>query len=351
MIAIFFVYSVMIGASFLASLLDGVLVGASVADVEYLKKNHPKLGRAFEYYQSQPDRTLSAILAIDTSASTICAAVLGALMVKEWGESSLLLGSIFITFSSFVFSDILPKTLGVFYRRRLLRYVVRPIQLVTWVMYPVSVFCSWILRIFLPKSHTQEEELSDESLILTAQKGVQAGVLSSIEGTILEHTLTLDDELVENITQKKIFSIEKHQTVDEVFEKYPEIPYGRVPVYDGKKSNIVGILRRRDLLKTVAEDRHQEPIANLMQPAVRIPFDAKISTALEMFLRHFQQIAIVEDADEQPIGVLTLEDIFEYIIGQDIFEYDDISNYTRSDARKLRLARKKRLAQERSQRQ
>lgn len=340
MIAIVVVFTVMIALSFVASLLDGVLVSATVADVEVLKRKSPKAGRVFEKFQDHPDRPLSAVLAMDTTATTIGSVFLGALVLKHWGESAVIPFSIASTIISFVFSDILPKTLGVFHRRKLLALVIFPIQLVQWTMWPVSILCSLVLRTFLPKNRIHEE-LSDESIILTAKRGVEDGILSSVEGQMLEHTLTLDDVAVETIVQKKVFSLPKNVTVESVFRKYAEIPYGRIPIYDGPKSNLIGIVRRRDLLKAMAKDHYSDTMESLCRPTVRIPKVAKISSALDILTQHFQQIAIVENEDHRPMGVVTIEDIFEYILGRDIFEYDDISNDTRSDARKLRHQQRK----------
>ncbi|MDR2667961.1 MAG: CNNM domain-containing protein [Puniceicoccales bacterium] len=333
-----------LGFSFFASLLDGVLVGATASEMEELKRKSPRLGAIFEHHHAHTDRTLSAILAIDTGATCIGSIVLGSLLEIHYGSSVVLPVSIFVSVIGFVFSDILPKVIGICYRRKILGWCVYPISVVSFVMGPVALLCSKIVGVFLPAKRFSGA-LSDETLILTAQKGVRDGVFSSIEGEMVEHTLTLDDVDVETITQKKVFSICASQTVGEIFRKYPEIPYGRIPVYDGERRNIVGIVLRREMLRALAADEHEKLIKSMMRNVVRIPQSAKISSALDLLLQHFQQIAVIDDADGNPIGVLTLEDIFEYIIGRDIFEYDDLSNYSRDDARKLRLLQKKHVGE------
>ncbi|MDR1436321.1 MAG: CNNM domain-containing protein [Puniceicoccales bacterium] len=340
MLEIFLILFFQLGFSFIASMLDGVLVGATVAEVEELKKRSPRLGAIFEHYHANTDRTLSAILAIDTGATCIGSIMLGSVLEINYGSSVVLPVSIVVAIIGFVFSDILPKVLGICCRRRILYWCVHPIRIVYIVMSPVAIVCSVIVGMFLPKKKFGGA-LSDETLILTAQKGVKDGVFSSIEGEMVEHTLTLDDVDVQEIAQKKIFSIGASQTIGEIFRKYPEIPYGRIPVYDGDRGNIIGIVLRREMLRALAADEHEKLVKSVMRNVVRIPSTAKISTALDLLLQHFQQIAIIDDGDGCPVGVITFEDIFEYIIGRDIFEYDDLSNYSRDDARKLRLLQKK----------
>jgi CBS domain containing-hemolysin-like protein len=331
--------------SFVASMLDGVLVGATVAEVEYLKRRSPTLGRLFESFQRSPNRSLSAVLAVDSALTSVCAMLLGSLVVKNLGPEYLFPISIFIAIVSFVFTDILPKVLGIYYRRRLLYWTVWPLRLVTLTMFPISYVCSKIVDLFLPKNHSNSSALSDESIILTTRRGVQDGILSSIEGDMVEHALTLDDVEVSTISQRKIFSIGVDQTVGEVFRKYPEIPYGRIPVFEGERNHLIGIVHRRELLRALAADEHGRTVRSLVRKMVRIPRDAKISSALEILLHHFQQIALIESDDHSPFGVLTLEDVFEYILGRDIFEYDDLSNFSRNDARKLRLLHKKKVGE------
>ncbi|MDR0679385.1 MAG: CNNM domain-containing protein [Puniceicoccales bacterium] len=338
---ILLIFFLQLGFSFVASMLDGVLVGASVAEVEALKRRSPRLGAIFERYQAHTDRTLSAILAIDTGATTIGSVMLGSLLEIHYGTKWVLPASIAASILGYVLADILPKVLGICYRRHILYWSVYPIRIVCWTMAPIAYLCSLVIGVFLPKKKFGSS-LSDETLILTAQRGVQEGVFSSIEGKMVEHTLTLDDVSVETITQKKIFFVGARQTVGEIFRKYPEIPYGRVLVHDGERDHFIGTVSRRELLRSLAAGAHDKSVKKLVRNVVRIPRDAKISSALELLLQHFQQIALVEGENGQPVGVLTLEDIFEYIIGRDIIDYDDLSSGSRDDARKLRLLQKRR---------
>jgi CBS domain containing-hemolysin-like protein len=335
MLTIFVICSVMFSVSLVASLLEGILISTTVSEVEKFKQQSPHLGMLMEKYRTRPDRPLAALLGIDTATTSILSIFLGSILMETWGESAVLPCSLIVTAIEFVFTDILAKMLGIYHRRQLMRWAVFPIRFIIWVMFPISWLCSCVVRFFIPDAHVNEE-LSDEVLILTAKRGVADGILTSVEGTMLEQTLTLDDVEVDTIAQKSVFSLETNQTVAEVFRHYPEIPYGRIPVYEGDPSNFIGIVRRRDLLKALAIDKHQLELRELIHETVTICYDTKISAALEILLQRFQQIAIITGKEGQPVGVLTIEDIFEYILDRDIFEYDDLSNFSRSDSHKNR---------------
>ncbi|MDR2677575.1 MAG: CNNM domain-containing protein [Puniceicoccales bacterium] len=330
---IFFACGIMLTVSFLASLLEGILISTTVSELEVFKQKYSKLGKFFSHYWEHPDRALAAFLGIDTATTSILSIFLGAMFIKTWGEASVLPCSIIITVIEFIFTDILAKMLGIYHRRHLLRWAIYPMRFVIWIMFPISWVCSSIVRLFVPRGHGNED-FSDETLILTAKRGVADGVLTSVEGTMLEQTLTLDDVAVEAITQKPIFSLDATKTIEEIFHQYPEIPYGRIPVYENESTHFIGVVRRRDLLQALAADRHHALVREFVSEMVTISWDTKISGALEILLQRFQQIAIIGGKNGEPIGVLTIEDIFEYILDRDIFEYDDLSNFSRSDFRK-----------------
>ncbi|MDR0727860.1 MAG: CNNM domain-containing protein [Puniceicoccales bacterium] len=323
----------MLAVSFMSSLFEGILVSTTVSELEIFKQKHPRLGKLFAYYWEHSDRALAAFLGIDTATTSILSIFLGAMFIKTWGEASVLPCSVVITVLEFVFTDILAKMLGIYHRRYLLRWAVYPMRFIVWTMLPISWACSLIVRLFVPRARGNED-FSDETLILTAKRGVADGVLTSVEGTMLEQTLTLDDVAVETIAQKPIFSLDATKTVAEISSKYPEIPYGRIPVYERDQAHFIGVVRRRDLLQALAADRHQAMVGEFVREMVTISWDTKISGALEILLQRFQQIAIISGESGEPIGVLTIEDIFEYILDRDIFEYDDLSNFSRSDFRK-----------------
>jgi CBS domain containing-hemolysin-like protein len=345
---ILLVLFIMLSFSFGASLLDGIFVGATVAEVEALKNRSPRLGKLFESFQKHTDMSLSAVLAIDTGATCICSIVLGSLMEVHYGEKSVMPFSFVVAVVGFILTDILPKVLGIYYRRRLIYWSVYPLRIIICIMYPIASICAKIVDVFLPKNR-QNSPLSDEAIILTARRGVRDGVLTSIEGDMVEHSLTLDDLDVESISSKKIFSINGNQTIEDVFKKYPEMPHARIPVFAGERTNFIGIVRRRDMLEALAGDEHSRSVKSLVKNVVRIPKDAKISNALEILLQHFQQIALIEDASHAVIGVLTIEDIFEYVIGREIFEYDDLASTSREDSRRLRMRQKMHAANEKQQ--
>jgi CBS domain containing-hemolysin-like protein len=128
--------------------------------------------------------------------------------------------------------------------------------------------------------------------------------------------------------------LEKSRTMSEVFREMPNIPFARLPVYDGKMDNIVGMVRRRDLLKAKAADQDSVTVASLMQSVLFVPETATAATTLQQFLKNHQQIAVVVDEYGSLAGVVSMEDIFEHLLGAEFFEKDDVAVDMRELARR-----------------
>ncbi|MGA2052467.1 MAG: CBS domain-containing protein, partial [Opitutales bacterium] len=122
-----------------------------------------------------------------------------------------------------------------------------------------------------------------------------------------------------------VTALDKSRTIAEIFHDFPNLPFARLPVYEGNLDNIVGLARRRDLLKAKAADHDTITVAEIMQPAVFVPETATAATTLQQFLKNHQQIAVVVDEYGLLAGIVSMEDIFEHLLGSEIFEKDDLA--------------------------
>jgi CBS domain containing-hemolysin-like protein len=201
------------------------------------------------------------------------------------------------------------------------------------VLRPVTYLCNLAVRVFIKQP--AEVEKSDEELILLAERGAQQGTLSKSESSIIANVLSLDDVRVSEImTPRTVVTMLKNKaTVGEVFREYPNVPFARIPVYGKNIDDVVGLVRRRDLLKAKANDQDFELIEKLMQEISFIPETVTAANALQVFLKTHQQLLIVVDEFGATAGVVTMEDVMEHLLGREIFEKDDVAVDMRELAR------------------
>ncbi len=323
--------------SFVCSLMEALILSTSVSEVESLKKTRPRSGQILEQLTGNLEETISTILTLNTIANTLGSITIGGLAIELYGQTALGIVSALMTLGILFFSEVIPKNLGVVYRISLQPHVVYPLLWMRNALRPVTYLCNVLVRIVI--TSPPEKTDSDEEIILLAERGTLDGSISKNESSIIANALSLDDVRVHEIMTPRtvVTSFSCSSTVGEVFDAYPNIPFARIPVYEDSLDHVVGMVRRRDLLKAVANDLEQDPITAHMQEIHFVPETATAAQALQEFLRIHQQLFVVVDEFGSTAGVLTIEDVMEHLIGREIFEKDDLA----VDMRELARARLK----------
>ena len=135
-----------------------------------------------------------------------------------------------------------------------------------------------------------------------------------------------------------MFALNEDLSVTETFKVHPNIPFARIPIYKESIDHITGIVRRRDLHNSILERKtHNSPLKNLSQEAIFVPEKASLDKALRLLLAEHVQLCVVVDEFGSLVGVLAMEDIVESILGQEIFEHDDLAVDMRELAKKKYL--------------
>lgn len=340
-----------LGISALCSLLEAVLLSTSVADIESLRKKSERRAHMLETFRDGLDMTSSAILTLNTVANTLGATVVGLLASREFAhrpEMHFMLWAVpaLMVVGILVFSEIFPKNFGVAYRRQLHPYIVYPMALVRWSMWPVALLARYTIRALLPseeKKKKDEEESDEEEILLLADKQAKEGVLSTSERDMIANALRLDDVHVSEIMTPRtvVTFVEASESVGEVSQRYKAIPFARIPVFHDSIDNVVGLVRRRDIMQAYSEDRDSTPMNAMMVPIPVVPETASGLDALQLFLKEHQQLALVVDEFGSTAGVVTMEDVIEQLLGREIYEETDLA----IDMRELAMRRARRWAE------
>jgi CBS domain containing-hemolysin-like protein len=331
-----------IGISALCSVLEAMILSTTTAEIEGLKKSHPSRGEKLEKYKLGLEETSSAILSLNTIANTLGATMVGGLAVQIWPADSnvLLKVSSAMALSILFFSEIIPKNVGVLYRPKLQPILIFPLIWICALMAPISRVLGIVVRCTLRPSNKLTD--SDEEILLLAEKSAKEGTLTSNERDMINNALNLDELLVSQImTPRTVVQVfDGQETVTSLLQKHKDIPFARIPIYNEQAENISGIVRRRDLLTAIADGRGNIQIKELANEAIFVPDNAAASDALQTFLKSHQQLAIAVDEFGSMSGVITMEDVIEQIIGQEIFEDDDPAVDMRELARRRQFAEK-----------
>jgi len=319
--------------SFLCSLFEALVLSTTTAEIEALKKTHPRRGELLETLKGGLDQTISAILTLNTIANSLGSVLIGALAAHLFEQTVLVAITVGFGVTLLVAGEVLPKTLGVVHRPALQPYVVYPLWWLRRALLPVTWVCNRLVRLVVRDRAIAHR--SDEEIILLAERGAQQGTLSKSESSIIANALSLDDVRVTALMTPRtvVAALPKDATVAGIFQEFPNLPFGRFPVYAKNLDDIVGLVRRRDLLKAKANDQDAESVEKLMHEVHFVPETATAANALQVFLKTHQQLLVVVDEFGATAGVLTMEDVMEHLIGGEIFEKDDFAVDMREVAR------------------
>ena len=325
------------------SLFEALMLSTTTAEVEELKRIAPVRGRQLEKLRLELDETLAALLALNTMVTTLGSVLVGALAARRFGNLTLGLIVAGLTIVMLVFTEVIPKNAGVAYRRALQPLVVIPLVTLRRALSPVTFCCNLIVRTVVGSAPSAHK--SDEEIILLAERGAEEGTLTKSESNIIANALSLDDVRVSEIMTPRsvVTALRRNATVGEVFHEFPNLPFGRMPVYGKNLDDIAGLVRRRDLLKAKANDQDFELVEKTMQEVHFIPETVTVGNALQVFLKTHQQMLVVVDEFGSTAGVVTMEDVIEHLLGREIFEKDDVA----VDMRELARARLQKQARPR----
>ncbi len=325
-----------LGVSAFCSVMEAMILSTTSTEIEALKKSRPRPGHLLETLKEGINETISTILTVNTVANTLGSILIGWITAREFGEVWVGVVAGGMTFGILVFAEIIPKNVGVAYRVRLQPVAVYPLYYLRLMMKPVT----WLSEVLVSRviiRRDLEANPPEEEIMLLAEKSEKGGHLTKSELNMIANALTLDNVRVSEIMTPRtvVTAIDSSKTVKEVLEIFTNIPFARMPVYRETIDEIVGMVRRRDMLHAIANGEDDKTVDELKEGVHFIPETVTAAAALQTFLRTHQQLAVVVDEFGSVAGVVTMEDIMEQIIGREIFEKDDLA----IDMRELARAR------------
>jgi CBS domain containing-hemolysin-like protein len=307
----------------MCSLFEAVLYSVPISLIEARAQAGKSSGRILKKLRKDVDRPISAILSLNTIANTAGATIAGSAVASVFGYEWVGYFSVFFTLSILLFSEVLPKTVGVVYSRQLSSLIARPLQWLVWSLTPMVWLCQFATRLVARKKMIQT--VSAEEIITMAKLGRLSGEIEPDEENVIRNILSLENKTAKDIMTPRtvIFSLSEHLTLEEAWEKGGMWPHNRVPVYDENPEDIVGIVQRREVLSALASDKHQLRLGNLMKPVHFCPESIPLDRLLMEFLERRQHLFVVIDEFGGLAGVVTLEDVLEEILGREIVDESD----------------------------
>jgi CBS domain containing-hemolysin-like protein len=333
--------SIALGFSFVCSVLEAVLLSTSRSYLEVQIQNGSRAARRMRRHKQEIDRSISAILTLNTIAHTLGAAGAGAEAAEVFGSQWIGLIGAVLTILILVVSEIIPKTLGAVFWRPLNPISAHTISVLVVTLYPVVWACQVITDLLKPK--TKAPTITRAELEILAQLGGAEGTLKERELRVFENLLNLDRVQVKDILTPRtvLFALPADRTAREVRES-GELAFSRVPIYEEDLDDIQRFVLRIDIVDAVARGEGDTPLEKLSRPLPSVPANITVGAVLAEFIEKQAHIFLVVDEYGGTAGIVTLEDAIESLLGAEITDESDFVENMRELARQ-RAQRRRRI--------
>jgi putative hemolysin len=288
-----------------------------------IQSGHPSAKRVAKIVE-QPERFLATVLLginfFETGMATL-GTVIAVLLIRD-EKLAVAIATIVITIVTVVFAELVPKSLGVRYGERLALRYVRPLEIISTLLYPLVYILNHVGIRFTRlagDSEITKPTISEDEFRTAISVGEAEGVVESNEAEMLQKVFEFTDRPVSKIMvpRTEIAWVEQGTQINDFLNLYTQRRYSRFPVYKDNTDNVVGILHAKDVLLKLTEgcDRRDNVIDDLVRPAHFVPESKRLGELLAEMRDGGHHAAIVVDEFGGIAGMVTLGQLTEEIVG------------------------------------
>lgn len=305
-----------VGISFLCSILEAALLSITPSYVAQLKAEQPVLHGKLQALKDNIDRPLAAILTLNTVAHTAGAAGVGAQVGVVFGDGYLAIASAVMTVLILVLSEILPKTIGAKFWRQLAPLLPGILNLMILILKPFI----WLSDQVTKRIGGEEDVDVRSEIKALATLGEEQKIIDTDERRVISNILDLHTIRVRDVMTPRTVceSVRPDETVSDFLYRVKSMPYSRFPIIDADEVPH-GIILRNEAL----ESDTSQNIAELAREAEIVSEMVNVEKLMARLIQQRQHMALVYDEHGTWMGLVTLEDIIETILGQPIMDETD----------------------------
>ena len=312
--------------SFLCSTLEAVILSVTDGHIQVMISEKTRGGELLRTLKTDVDRSLAAILSVNTVAHTAGAAGVGAEVAGVFGSAYLGIASVILTLLILVLSEIIPKTLGATYWKSLAPTSAVIIKWLIFFTYPLVLVLEIFSRLVAPSGH--KISFSRSELIAMAEVAEREGIVESDESTIVKNALRLKDIAVKDVMTPVtvMFTFQSDESIAKIVEKHKTIRFSRIPVKGKDLNDIKGYVLRREVLRNAADGKKGK-ISDIIRPVHKVDSKTNLDDAFDEFTSRKDMMFIVVNEFGATEGLISMEDAVEALLGvKFVDEMDEITD-------------------------
>ena len=330
------------GLIVLSALFSGsetAMLASSRAKLHNLEKSGNRAAMRVTSIINNPETMLATILLGNNLVNILASALAASAFMGAFGEAGIVYATGVMTVVVLVFAEVLPKTIAARYPERVAMIMSMPLLLTIKTLRPftwaIKAVISFILRMFGMTAENADPNFGEEDLRGAIGLSLSYGVLKKPEHRMLDSILELDQLTVEDVMTHRsaIVSLDLNLPAENLYQAVASSAHSRIPLWEDNPDNIVGVLHAKDFYRAWEESRRNGKAFNVrdvMQEPYFVPEQAVLSEQMLIFRKQRKHMGLVVDEYGDIMGLVTLEDILEEIVGEIEDEHDEVHAwYTR----------------------
>lgn len=313
---------------------ETALTATSRALMHEMARKGNKRATLVKHLIATRERLIGAILLGNNFVNILASALATSMLVSTFGENGVLYATLVMTILILIFAEVLPKTYAIAYPERMALTVAPVIKIVVAVLGPVTRIVQIIVRQVLRFCGVN---LDEKTAVLSAHEELRGVInLHHLEGSVIKDDrdmlsglLNLRDMEVSDVMvhRTKMLTIDVARPTGKIITELLDSGFTRVPIWRDDPDNIIGILHAKNLLHAFSDAKGRVGKMNIEKISTTpwfVPDTTNLQEQLDAFLKRKTHFAVVVDEYGEVMGLITLEDILEEIVGEIADEHDEV---------------------------
>lgn len=311
---------------FLSAFFSGTETALVYVDqfrIRQLVRKENKAAKLVEEFQSTPQKMLTTILIGNNLVNIAAAAIATQVAIGIFQNNALGISVGIMTFLVLVLGEITPKTLAVKNSEAISLAVIRPIKWMSLMLGPIIWFLNGLTTIITRLiGQDKEDSMTELDIKTMVSMGAEAGAIHEKEKQMINRIFKFDDINVETVMtpRSEIKGVSENSTLEDISELLAETPFSRLPVYGENLDDIKGIFYVKDAWNYLANGKTKTKVKTVLRPVLFVQKTKKIDKLFAEFQKTRNNMAIVADDYGGVVGLATLEDLLEEIVGEMVDE-------------------------------
>ena len=293
---------------------EAAIVSISDAEVHTMMEQKRRGISILNRVNKQLNRSVITIVVWNNIVNIVGSIMVGQIVINLYGDALLAVMTTGLTFGIIIFSEIIPKAIGIHYAERIALITAPFILLLTVIMLPIIVILEWITNLFKRGERKVGTEEQIRSLVTI---GRRKGHIESDEGQLIHRAFILNDKNAADIMTplKDIISVNTEESLEEIWEQIDHEPYSRYPVFGTSMHEVIGMILKQDVLQALYEDQGEVLVQAITRDTLTVQADMRSDELIALFRDKNIHLAVVQE-DDHTVGLVTLEDVLEELVGE-----------------------------------